>query len=77
MDFLEKVLLQCIGPLVSAVVGTLIIGGLLSHITRKAQERRADSQLREDRIRAEHQLRIACGRSNGCYRPSTRPFKSP
>jgi hypothetical protein len=58
MEFLEKVFLQCVGPLISAVVGTLIIGGWLSQITRKAQERRADSQLREDRIRGEHQLRI-------------------
>jgi hypothetical protein len=58
MEFLERVFLQSIGPLVSAIVGTLIIGGLLAQITRKAQERRADNQLRENRIRAEHQLRI-------------------
>ncbi len=58
MEFFEKVFLQCIGPLVSAIVGTLIIGGLLSSITRRAQERRADSQLREARFRAEHLLRI-------------------
>jgi hypothetical protein len=58
MDLLGKLLLQSIGPLVSAVVGTLIIGGLLSYITRKAQERRADSQLKEERIRAENKLRV-------------------
>jgi hypothetical protein len=58
MDIWEKLLLQSVGPLVTAIVGTLIIGTFVAWITRKAQERRADNQLREERIRAENQLRI-------------------
>ena len=42
----QKILLQAAGPLVSAVVGTLIIGTFVAWITRKAQARRADHQLR-------------------------------
>ena len=57
-EFWEKLLLQSVGPLVTAVVGTLIIGLFVAWITRKAQERRADYQLREERIRAENQLRL-------------------
>jgi hypothetical protein len=57
-DFWEKLLLQSVGPLVTAVVGTLIIGTFVAWITRKAQERRADDQLREERTRAENQLRL-------------------
>ncbi|MBS1133502.1 MAG: hypothetical protein H6R02_643 [Burkholderiaceae bacterium] len=57
-DFWEKLLLQSVGPLVTAVVGTLIIGTFVAWITRKAQERRADNQLREERTRAEYQLRL-------------------
>lgn len=58
MEFWEKLLLQSIGPLVTVVVGTLIIGTFVGWITRKAQERRADSQLQEERIRAQYQLRL-------------------
>jgi hypothetical protein len=57
-DFWEKLLLQSVGPLVTAVAGTLIIGTFVAWITRKAQERRADNQLREERTRAEYQLRL-------------------
>src|SRR5688572_19660263 len=57
-DFWERLLFQSVGPLVSAVVGTLIIGTFVAWITRKAQERRADNQLREERTRAENQLRL-------------------
>jgi len=57
-DFWEKLLLQSVGPLVSAVVGTLIIWTFVAWITRKAQERRAENQLREERTRAENQLRV-------------------
>jgi hypothetical protein len=58
MDFLEKLLLQSVGPLVTAVIGTLIIGTFVARITRKAQERRADNQLQEERVRAQNQLRL-------------------
>lgn len=58
MDFWEKLLLQLVGPLVTAVVGTLIIGTFVARITRKAQERRADHQLHEERIRTQNQLRL-------------------
>ena len=39
----QKLLLALIGP----VVGTLIIGGFLAFIARRAAEHRADAQLRE------------------------------
>ena len=45
-DLWQKILLQAAGPLVSAVVGTLIIGTFVAWIARKAQVRRADHQLR-------------------------------
>ena len=57
-EFCEKLLLAAVGPLVGAIFGTLIIGLFVARITRNAQERRADSQLREERTRAENQLRI-------------------
>lgn len=57
-DFWEKLILQAVGPLLTAVVGTLIIGTFVAWITRKAQERRADSQSRDERTRAENELRV-------------------
>ncbi len=57
-DFWEKLILQATGPLVTAVIGTLIVGTFVAWITRKAQERRAESQSREERTRAENQLRV-------------------
>ena len=57
-DFWEKLLVASAGPLVGAIVGTLIIGSFVASITRKAQERREDSRVLEERARAEHQLRI-------------------
>ena len=58
MDFWEKLLLQSVGPLVTAVVGTLIIGTFVAWITRRAQERRADNQLEEQRMHTQNQLRL-------------------
>ncbi len=58
MNFWQELLLRSVGPFVTAVVGTLIIGALVARITRKAQERRADNQLKEERIHAENQLRL-------------------
>jgi hypothetical protein len=43
---------------VTAVAGTLIIGSFVAWITRKAQERRANNLLQEERIHAENQLRL-------------------
>jgi hypothetical protein len=57
-NFWDKMLLESVGPLVTAVVGTLIIGTFVERITRKAQERRADNQLRDERIRAQNELRL-------------------
>lgn len=42
----------------TAVVGTLIIGTFVARLTRRAQERRADIQVREERARADYQLRL-------------------
>jgi len=41
---------RSVGPIVGAVFGTLIIGTWATRITRKAQERRADHQLRLELI---------------------------
>jgi hypothetical protein len=57
-NFWEELLLRSVGPLVTVVVGTLIIGTLVASITRKAQERRAKDLLQEERIHAENQLRL-------------------
>lgn len=57
-SFWEQLILESVGPLVAAVVGTLIIGTFVNWITRKAQERRADNQVRDERIRAQNQLRL-------------------
>jgi hypothetical protein len=57
-SFWEELLLRSVGPLVTVVVGTLIIGTLVASITRKAQERRANDLLKEERIHAENQLRL-------------------
>lgn len=57
-EFWEKLLLQIAGPLLTTIVGTLIIGSFVAWITRKAQDRRADEQRREDRMQAEHELRV-------------------
>jgi hypothetical protein len=53
-DFWEKLILAIAGPLVTAGVGGLVVGW----ITRLAQERRADNQLKEERLRAQNQLRL-------------------
>jgi hypothetical protein len=53
-SFIEKIVVALIGP----VLGTLIIGGFLAYIARRAAERRADAQWREQRLRAESRLRF-------------------
>lgn len=45
MDW-EKWLIQSIGPLVTAVVGTMLIGPFVAWLPRKAQDRRSQNQLR-------------------------------
>lgn len=57
-DFWEKLVLAVAGPASTAVLGTLIISGFLSWIARKAEERRTANQEREERLRAQHQLRV-------------------
>lgn len=52
--FWQKLLLALIGP----VVGTLIIGGFLALIARRAAEHRADALLKEERLRSENRLRF-------------------
>jgi hypothetical protein len=58
MSFGQQLILESIGPLTSAIVGTLIIGWFVTRITQKAQDRRADNQLHEELVRAQHQLRL-------------------
>ena len=57
-DFLEKLILQSVGPLLSAIFGTLIIGVFVARITQNAQDRRADNHLNEERIRSQNRLRV-------------------
>lgn len=42
----QQAFLQTVGPLVAAVVGTLIIGSIANGIARRAQQRREDRELR-------------------------------
>jgi hypothetical protein len=44
--FWQQVVVQTVGPLVAAVVGTLIIGSIANDIARRAQQRREDRELR-------------------------------
>ena len=49
-SFLEEAALNAVGPLITAVLGGLIIGLFASWIARRAQERREDHHLRTDLI---------------------------
>jgi hypothetical protein len=49
-SFWEKVIIAAVGPLVGAVVGSLLVGGLVSLIADRIQQRRLDAQLREQLI---------------------------
>jgi hypothetical protein len=55
--FGERLLLQAVGPVITTVLGTLIFGIFVAWIARKAQDRRSDNQLRDERIRSDNQLR--------------------
>jgi membrane protein implicated in regulation of membrane protease activity len=57
-DFWERLILQLVGPLVTVIVGSLMVGLLVAWVTRRAQERRADDQRREERVRAEYTIRV-------------------
>lgn len=57
-DFWEKLILASAGPVVTAVLGTFILGGFLGWITKQAQDRRAANEEREERLRVQHQLRV-------------------
>lgn len=50
MGFWQDLLLESVGPLVTAVIGTLLVGLLASWITRRAQDRRAKHLLRHELI---------------------------
>lgn len=50
MDLFGPALLQAIGPLITVVLGSLVVGT----IVRQAQERRADALLTEERLRADN-----------------------
>jgi len=52
--FWQKLLVALIGP----VLGTLIIGGFLAFIARRAAEHRADAKLKEERLHGENRLRF-------------------
>jgi hypothetical protein len=45
-----RILIQATGPLISTVIGTLIIGSLIAAIARRAQDRRQDYELRQQLI---------------------------
>jgi hypothetical protein len=55
--FAQQLLLNIAGPLLTAIVGTLLIGLVVGRITRKAQERREDQLLRGALGREERALR--------------------
>jgi uncharacterized membrane-anchored protein YhcB (DUF1043 family) len=57
-SFTEQLLLNLAGPLLTVVVGTLVIGLFASRITRKAQERRED-EMRKAQERREDEMRNA------------------
>jgi hypothetical protein len=46
-SFTEQLILNLVGPLVTIILGTLIVGAFASRLARKAQERREDHALRE------------------------------
>ena len=46
-SFTEQLVLNLVGPLVTIIVGTLVVGTFASWLARKAQERREDHALRE------------------------------
>ncbi|SRR5216684_5501616 len=49
-SFWDKVIIAAVGPLVGAIVGSLLVGGLVSLIAHRFQQRRLDAQLREQLI---------------------------
>jgi hypothetical protein len=48
--FWQELLLNSIGPLVTVVIGSLIVGTFAASITRSAQDRRAEGQVRRDMV---------------------------
>jgi hypothetical protein len=49
-SFWDKVIIAAVGPLVGAIVGSLLVGGLVSFIADRIQRRRLDAELREKLI---------------------------
>lgn len=50
LPFWQQLVLNAVGPLISVIVGSLIVGVLVQWITRRAQNRREDRQLRDQLI---------------------------
>jgi hypothetical protein len=48
--FWQRALLQSVGPVVTAVIGTLLFGSVAAWIARRAQDRRARYELRQQLI---------------------------
>lgn len=57
LSFVQQVEIQAVGPIVAAIVGTLIIGTLATRITMKAQYRRADREMHAQHERADREFR--------------------
>ena len=55
--FSERLTLAIVGPLITVILGTLIIGGLIQLITSRAQNRRAKEERRLEQQRSDNDLR--------------------
>jgi hypothetical protein len=55
--FSERLTLAIVGPLVTVILGTLIIGGLIQLITTRAQNRRARDDQKLEQRRSDNALR--------------------
>jgi hypothetical protein len=55
--FSERLTLAIVGPLVTVILGTLIIGGLIQLITNRAQNRRAKEDQKLEQRRSDNALR--------------------
>jgi hypothetical protein len=55
--FSERLTLAIVGPLVTVILGTLIIGGLIQLITSRSQNRRAKEEQRLEQRRSDNNLR--------------------
>jgi hypothetical protein len=56
-SFSQQLILAIIGPLVSVIIGTLIIGGIAQFLADRIQNKRADDIRQLEQHRADHALR--------------------